>query len=144
MVRSQSSRLRSARSSVSRAKMAFRANLRIGRSGIYKCQTATRAALEVEPDQPAPEPGTPRIDSALSVRRIALPPVPGRQAVALAESPTEMREIVETPGERDFSDVTMQVRRRREIALAMFEPLLQHVALERGVFVGEQAVDVAR
>ena len=80
----------------------------------------------------------------MSVPQLALPEVARRHAEMLAEDAAEMREIVEAPGEGDLADVAMRQHRRGQVALALGETLGQHVALERGLLVGEQIVDIAR
>src|SRR5258708_2970723 len=75
---------------------------------------------------------------------LALSPVSGRHAVMLAKHATEMRQIVETPGEGDFADMTVRKHWRGQIALAVRQPLGQHMALKRGVLIREQIVDIAR
>src|SRR3954452_15557077 len=61
----------------------------------------------------------------------------------LAEYAAEMREVVEAPGEGDFADVAVGEHAGGEVAPALSEALTEDVALERGVLVGEEIVDVA-
>ena len=75
---------------------------------------------------------------------LALSPVPRRHAVLLAKHPAEMRQVVKAPGEGDLADMAVRQHRRGQVALAMRQPLGQHMALERGVLIREQVVDIAR
>ncbi len=62
----------------------------------------------------------------------------------LAEYAAEMREVVKAPGEGDFADMAVREHRRGEIVLALRQALGEHVTLERGLFVREKIVDIAR
>src|SRR3954468_4314961 len=61
----------------------------------------------------------------------------------LAEDAAEMREVVEAPSEGDLADVAVSEHGGGEVAPALGEALTEDVALERGVLVGEEIVDVA-
>src|SRR3954471_7743065 len=61
----------------------------------------------------------------------------------LAEDAAEMREVVEAPGEGDLADVAVSEHGGGEVAPALSEALTEDVALERGVLVSQEIVDIA-
>jgi len=80
----------------------------------------------------------------MSVPQLALPEVARRHSEMLAENAAEMREVVEAPGEGDLADVAMGQHGRGEVTPALGETLGEHMALERGILVGEEIVHIAR
>src|SRR6266700_1241547 len=79
-----------------------------------------------------------------SMLRLALPEVARRHPKVFAEDAAEMREVVKAPGKRNLADVAVGEHGRGKVAPALGETLGKDVALERGIFVGEEIVDVAR
>ena len=76
--------------------------------------------------------------------QLTLSEVARRHSKMLAEDAAEMRKVVKAPREGDLADVTVGEHGRGKVAPALREALGQHMALERGILVGEEIVHIAR